>query len=205
MFLRTAAAERRLPAGRYAGILPAGLSREGRLEGGVAAGWKPALRMRIVLAMLLMIGCSSPAPAPPSSSGERPPAETKSDPRVIFPDGFIVSVEIAADGEMRAQGLMYRDHIDPGRGMLFVFPQDDIVSFWMKNTRIPLDMIWIDANRRVVGIKENVPPCKVEDCPSYGPGVIARYVLEVGGGEAAKHKLEVGDALQFIDTDVEAR
>ena len=162
--------------------------------------------MRMALLMLMMIGCSSPAPAPiTDSAAGQPPAADPSGPRVVFPDGFVVSVEIAADDELRAQGLMYRDHIDPGKGMLFVFPRDDVFSFWMKNTRIPLDMIWIDANRRIVGIKENVPPCRVEDCPSYGPGVIARYVLEVGGGEAAKHGLKVGDVLQFIETEVEAR
>lgn len=165
--------------------------------------------MRVLLAMLLAIGCSSPAPAPapPSSSSSAVAAapQPAAGPRIVFPDGFVVAVEIAADDEMRAQGLMYRDHIDPGQGMLFVFPRDDVFSFWMKNTRIALDMIWIDANRRVVGIREKVPPCVVEDCPSYGPGVIARYVLEVGGGEAARHRLKAGDAVQFVDIDVGAR
>ncbi len=161
--------------------------------------------MRVLLAMLLMIGCSSPAPAPAAETTNSQPATAATGPRVVFPDGFVVGVEIAADDEMRAQGLMYRDRLDPGRGMLFVFPRDDVFSFWMKNTRIPLDMIWIDANRRVVGIKENVPPCRVPDCPSYGPGVIARYVLEVGGGEAAKRGLKVGESVQFIDIDLETR
>lgn len=161
--------------------------------------------MKAVLAMLLMIGCSSPAPAPVAETSTPQPATSDSGPRVVFPNGFVVSVEIAADDEMRARGLMYRDHLDPGRGMLFVFPRDDVFSFWMKNTRIPLDMIWIDANRRVVGILANVPPCRVEDCPSYGPGVIARYVLEVGGGESARRGLKIGDSLQFIDIDLEAR
>ncbi len=163
--------------------------------------------MKVVLAMLLMVSCSSPAPAPPpaETANRQPSTANPSGPRVIFPDNFVVSLEIAADDEMRQQGLMFRDHIDPGRGMLFVFPRDDVFSFWMKNTRIPLDMIWIDANKRIVGMRENVPPCHVEDCPSYGPGVVARYVLEVGGGEAAKHRLKTGDALQFVDTDVEVR
>lgn len=157
--------------------------------------------LRVAAILLVMSGCSSPAPAPPPA-----PSETaNSGPRVVFPDGFVVSVEIAADDEMRAQGLMYRDRLDPDKGMLFVFPQDDVFSFWMKNTRIPLDMLWIDSGRRLVGLKENVPPCHVPDCPSYGPGVAARYVLEVGGGEAAKHGLKVGDTLQFIDTEAEAR
>ncbi|HEV7242125.1 MAG TPA: DUF192 domain-containing protein [Thermoanaerobaculia bacterium] len=161
--------------------------------------------MRVLLAMLLMISCSSPTPAPVDETANRQPSTVNTGPRVIFPDNFVVSVEIAASDEMRAQGLMYRDHIDPGKGMLFIFPRDDVFSFWMKNTRIPLDMIWIDADKRIVGIRENVPPCKVEDCPSYGPGVVARYVLEVGGGEAAKHALKVGDVLQFVEIEREAR
>jgi uncharacterized membrane protein (UPF0127 family) len=176
--------------------------------------------MRKWLVMLLMvIGCSSPAPvsstttepanpqpANPQPANAQPPTPNPSSgPRIIFPDKFVVSVELAVDDETRAQGLMYRDHIDPDKGMLFVFPQDDVFSFWMKNTRIPLDMIWIDSAKRIAGLKENVPPCHVPDCPSYGPGVVARYVLEIGGGEAAKHKLKVGDPLQFIDTEGEAR
>ena len=161
--------------------------------------------MRMLIVILLTLGCTNPPPVPPDETANRQPPTANTGPRVILPDGIVVSVEIAADDETRAQGLMYRDHIDPGKGMLFVFPRDDVFSFWMKNTRIPLDMIWIDANRRIAGIKENVPPCRVDDCPSYGPGVIARYVLEVGGGEAAKHGLKVGDVLQFVDTGVEAR
>ena len=161
----------------------------------------------MLLAMLLMISCSSPAPAPaPDETANRQTSTADpSGPRVIFPDKFVVSVEIAADNDARAQGLMYRDHLDPDKGMLFVFPEDVVTSFWMKNCRISLDMIWIDTNRKIVGMRENVPPCKVEDCPSYGPGVAARYVLEVGAGEAAKHKLKVGDVLQFVETDVVAR
>jgi uncharacterized membrane protein (UPF0127 family) len=162
--------------------------------------------MRALLAVLLVAvaGCTNP-PAPPPPPMETPAPVATVSPRIVFPDGFVVNVEVVADNESRAQGLMFRDRLDPERGMLFVFPRDAVLSFWMKNTLIPLDMIWIDANRRVVGIIPDVPPCKVEDCPSYGPGVMARYVLEIGGGEAAKHNLKVGDALQFIDTDVEAR
>jgi uncharacterized membrane protein (UPF0127 family) len=159
--------------------------------------------MRVLLAMLLVIGCSSPAPVTTTNATETSaprPAEP-SGPRVIFPDGFVVKVEIAADGETRAQGLMFRDHLPAGEGMLFFFPADDVFSFWMKNTLIPLDMIWVDSSQRIVGIKANVPPCKVPDCPSYGPGVSARYVLEVAGGEAAKHSLKVGDPLRFVETD----
>lgn len=159
-----------------------------------------------VIVMLMVMGCTqSPAPPAMETANRQPPTASQSGARIVFPDNFVVNLELAVDDETRAQGLMYRDHIDAGKGMLFIFPQDDIFSFWMKNTRIPLDMIWIDSGKRIVGMKENVPPCHVPDCPSYGPGVVARYVLEVGAGEAAKHKLKVGDTLQFIDTDVAAR
>jgi uncharacterized membrane protein (UPF0127 family) len=71
----------------------------------------------------------------------------------------------------------------------------------MKNTLIPLDMIWIDAHRRIVHIAHDVPPCKVDDCPSYPPHAVARYVLEVAGGVAAAHGLKDGDVLRFEETD----
>ena len=177
--------------------------------------------MRFVFVLVLMAACTNPPPsrnggAAPASGAEgasgsvtEPVAEAASAtqaaavsaPRVIFPDGFVVTVEIAADDDSRAQGLMYRDRLQPGAGMLFLFPQDDVLSFWMKNTRIPLDMIFIDASRRIVGIMHDVPPCRFDPCPSYGPNKIARYVLEVAGGVAREHGLKPGDMLRFEGTE----
>jgi uncharacterized protein len=96
---------------------------------------------------------------------------------------------------------MYRDQLRPATGMLFFFPADGDYGFWMKNTLIPLDMIWIDSARKVVHIKADVPPCRIEDCPSYDPGVPARYVLELAAGEAARQQLRVGDLLRFEGMD----
>ena len=148
------------------------------------------------LVMLLVIGCA-PAPAPVSET------TTVSGPRVILPDGQVVRVEVAANDELRAQGLMYRDHLDPDRGMLFFFTAPGPHSFWMKNTRIALDMIWLDADRRILHIERNVPPCRADPCPSYGPGsdVKAMYVLEIAGGVADVHQLKQGDVLQFVELD----
>lgn len=159
--------------------------------------------MRFALVILLAIGCSNPAPVATTTTAADPaPSATETTgPRVIFPDGFVVQVEIAADDERRAQGLMYRDRLDPGHGMLFLFPNDNVLAFWMKNTRIPLDMIFLDSNRRVVGIVESAPPCKFDPCPSYGPNAIARYVLEVAGGQARVHALKKDDVLQFVGTE----
>lgn len=118
-------------------------------------------------------------------------------PRVILPDGSAVRIEVAADDDTRAQGLMFRDHVPEGTGMLFLFPKSDEYAFWMKNTIVPLDMIWIDDQRRVVHVEPNVPPCKADPCPSYPPHAQAKYVLELGAGQAAKHRVVNGSTLTF--------
>lgn len=159
--------------------------------------------MKVAVIAMLFLACTqqSSAPAPTETQATQTVAPVASGPRVIFPNGFVVRVEPVAEDELRAQGLMFRDHLDPGTGMLFFFPQDGVYSFWMKNTRIPLDMIWIDAEKKVVHIKNDVPPCRIENCPSYDPGVPARYVLEVAGGEAAKNGFRVGDVLRYEGMD----
>ncbi|HYO78627.1 MAG TPA: DUF192 domain-containing protein [Thermoanaerobaculia bacterium] len=163
------------------------------------------MRAAAMVMLMLFAACSqqqpSSAPSAPSETTSSQPAVAANGPRVIFPDGFVVNVEIAADDELRAQGLMYRDHLRPGTGMLFLFAEDEEHAFWMKNTVIPLDMVWIDANQRVVAVKYNVPPCKVENCPSYPPGVLSRYVLEVAGGVAQQHGIKAGDQLRFEQTE----
>jgi len=157
------------------------------------------MRMAAVL-MLLAITCGK----------SQPPAETRpvqtatqpvSGPRVVFPDGYVVGVEVVADEQSRAEGLMFRDQLRPDHGMLFVFPEDGDYAFWMKNTKIPLDMIWIDSGKRIAHVKHDVPPCYVDDCPNYPPGVPARYVLEVAAGVAKQHGLKPGDVLRFEQTD----
>lgn len=154
-------------------------------------------------ALLLVLACArTPAPPPPTETAPAPPARPAvAGPRVILPDGFSIGVEIAADQELRAQGMMFRDQLPRGRGMLFFFPENGVYPFWMKNTRIPLDMIWIDESLRVVHVKHHVPPCRVEDCPSYDPQVEARYVLELAGGEAEVLGIAVGDSLRFEDME----
>jgi uncharacterized protein len=154
--------------------------------------------MKYAALVVLMFACSRPAPAP---SDPPPPTPVAAGPRVILPNGFAYSVEIAADPDLRAQGLMYRDQLRPATGMLFFFPTDGDYGFWMKNTIIPLDMIWLDSARKVVHIKANAPPCKIEECPSFDPGVPSRYVLELAAGEAARQQLKVGDVLRFEGMD----
>jgi uncharacterized membrane protein (UPF0127 family) len=161
--------------------------------------------MRFTALLLLMSMTCAKAPSAATSTTTTTTTAaataTPTGPRVIFPDAFVVHVEIAADDENRAQGLMYRDQLRPGTGMLFLFPEEGDYPFWMKNTRIPLDMIWIDSNRKIVHVEPDVPPCQIEDCPSYPPNAKARYVLEVAAGVARQHGLKAGDVLTFEQTD----
>ena len=152
------------------------------------------VRLLLLFWPFLFVGstCSKPV----TSTTAAPPAQT-SGPTVTLPDGYAVHVETAADEETRAQGLMFRDSVREGTGMLFLFPEAGDFPFWMKNTLVPLDMIWIDDQRRVVHVAADVPPCKADPCPSYPPGAVAKYVLELGGGQAAKHKVTTGAVLRF--------
>src|SRR5215208_6354176 len=90
-------------------------------------------------------------------------------PRITLPDGLVVRAEVATDEPTRSQGLMYRDRVPEGTGMLFVFPEVGEYPFWMKNTIVPLDIIWLDEQRKVVHVAHDVPPCKADPCPSYLP------------------------------------
>jgi uncharacterized membrane protein (UPF0127 family) len=92
---------------------------------------------------------------------------------------------------------MFRSSLGADQGMLFVFAQSAPHRFWMKNTLIALDMIWLDYARRVVHIAHNVPPCKIDPCPSYGPQHPAIYVLELNAGQAQRIGLAVGSQLVF--------
>ena len=118
--------------------------------------------------------------------------------KVFFRNGKSVTAELAVSDEERARGLMFREKILPDQGMLFVFDREDLHSFWMKNTLVPLDMLWLDSQRRVIHIAAHVPPCREEPCPSYGPESPARYVLELRAGGAAANGIKTGDQLQFV-------
>ena len=106
-----------------------------------------------------------------------------------------VRVEIADSANKRETGLMRRSHLDEDAGMIFVFPAPDRLQFWMKNTEIPLDMIFADSSGWIVGIVVNAAPYTLTP---RGVDADASYVLEVNGGFAARHHVTVGDRLDFI-------
>ena len=106
----------------------------------------------------------------------------------------IFSVEIADTEATREKGLMFRKALPEGQGMLFDFQKDQDVSFWMKNTYIPLDMIFIRGDGRILRIAENTEPLSTRTVPSGGP---VRAVLEVIGGTAEKMGLAPGDRVAY--------
>lgn len=107
-------------------------------------------------------------------------------------------VEVADDFDERARGLMYREHLAPDTGMLFVHEREEPLAYWMKNTRIPLDILYFDEDRRFVSMQAGVPPCSAGDaCPSYPSTGPAKYVLELNAGRAAALGLEPGDEIRF--------
>ncbi len=112
--------------------------------------------------------------------------------------GHRYAVEVADDEAERARGLMFRDSLAADSGMLFIHEREEPQAYWMKNTRIPLDILYFDGARRLVSQQRDVPPCALGNaCPPYPSGAPARYVLELNAGEAARLGLADGAALGF--------
>ena len=116
---------------------------------------------------------------------------------LTLPSGTVLQVEVMVKDEDRAMGLMFRPSLPRDRGMLFVFERTDFHGIWMKNCRFPIDIVWLDEERRIVHVAEAVPPCKAEPCPVYNPLRKAAYVVELNAGQARREKAVVGAALVF--------
>ena len=138
------------------------------------------------------------APGSPTSSPS--PEGAASGPRAVMPSGAVYRLELALTPEDQAQGLMFRENLPDRTGMLFVFSESATHHFWMKNTMIPLDMIWMDESGRVAFVSAQTPPCKADPCPTYGPDSAASQVLEIAGGMAEKEGIRAGSVLKLLDT-----
>jgi uncharacterized membrane protein (UPF0127 family) len=101
---------------------------------------------------------------------------------------------VARTPEEHARGLMYRKQMNADAGMLFVFPFERPQSFWMRNTFIPLDMIFIGANRRIIGIVENAEPLTTTERRVDG---LSQFVFEIGGGLSARLGIRPGQLVEF--------
>jgi hypothetical protein len=107
-------------------------------------------------------------------------------------------VEVADNDEERARGLMFRDELPADRGMLFIHDREEPLAYWMKNTKIPLDILYFDSERKLVSTQLRVPPCSGGDrCPPYPSRGSALYVLEINAGLAEELEVKVGDELRF--------
>lgn len=113
---------------------------------------------------------------------------------------FISSIdaEFADNEQEREQGLMYRTEMKENQGMLFIFPNQNKQSFWMKNTVLPLDIIFVNSNLKIVTIQKNAVPYSEKSLPSTAP---AQYVIEVNAGYTDKYKIKVGDKVVFRKTN----
>jgi len=117
---------------------------------------------------------------------------------VVLPGGGELVVELAVSPQERSRGLMFRDDLPEGQGMLLLFPDSGFRSIWMKNVRFPLDLIWLDGDHRIVHLERNVPPCPREPCPDYHSMRRASSVLELNSGAAEKLGIELGQQLEII-------
>ncbi|MEM3155002.1 MAG: DUF192 domain-containing protein [Candidatus Woesearchaeota archaeon] len=113
-------------------------------------------------------------------------------PVVTFDNGVSFEVEIARTPAEQQKGLMYRESLPENRGMLFIFSVEEPKTFWMKNTLIPLDMVFLDGNMVVVEVKTGVPPCKADPCLTYTSEKPAQYVLELNANVAEKYGIVPG-------------
>ncbi|MEK6845074.1 MAG: DUF192 domain-containing protein, partial [Nanoarchaeota archaeon] len=104
---------------------------------------------------------------------------------------------ISSTQEELSKGLMFRESLDKNSGMLFIFPENGIYSFWMKNTLISLDIIWINSNKEIVFIEHNAQPCQENNCKNLAPNETAKYVLEINAGTADEMGLEIRDKIKF--------
>ncbi|TXE07499.1 DUF192 domain-containing protein [Gelidibacter salicanalis] len=109
-----------------------------------------------------------------------------------------IAIEIADNDYQTQTGLMYRDQMDADHGMLFIFPEEEYKSFYMKNTKIALDIIYINADKTIVSFQKNAQPFSEASLPSNAP---AKYVLEINAGLADAWQLEVGDKIEYTRVD----
>lgn len=116
---------------------------------------------------------------------------------LTLPSGSVLQVEVMVKDEDRSMGLMFRPSLARDRGMLFIFERPDFHGIWMKNCRFPIDIVWLDEERRVVHVAEAVPPCRADPCPVYNPLRRAAFVVELNAGQARHEKAVVGATLRF--------
>ena len=149
-----------------------------------------------------LTGRDNPVMADPTATTAAAPADAARtvDYRLEPAGGNPVTVrlEVAADPATRARGLMEREQVPPGTGMVFLYPADVAESFWMKNTLVPLSIAFVAADGRVVSVAE-MTPCKADPCPSYPPAGPYRYAVELAAGSFGEAGIGPGAKVVPVD------
>ncbi|MFQ5718444.1 MAG: DUF192 domain-containing protein [Acidobacteriota bacterium] len=145
----------------------------------------------VVVSLMALVACT-PAATVESPRPARPVGQ------VTFPSGRGFFVDLAITPAEQARGYMGRSEIRDDEGILFHGDGPRVRRFWMKNCLVPIDMIWLDQDYRVLFIEHSAPPCREDPCPGFGPLFPTTHVLEVKGGIAAAEKLAVGERLRVV-------
>jgi len=169
--------------------------------------WRRRLAAAVAAGALASLGLScKPASSDRAEAAPaaEPPARARTETalsgrgRVIVPGGPTFAVEVVQDPVSRARGLQNRPALPPDQGMVFIFPAPGRHRFWMYECLIPLDIIWMDADKKVIHVGENLPFCQAEPCPDYAPDQDALFVLEVGAGIAKRSGIRPGMRLTIL-------
>jgi uncharacterized protein len=151
-------------------------------------------KLGMVMAVMLLVtaaaGCASAWPREGTVAGPRG--------QVVLPSGKVLDVEVADTPELLERGYMFRERISDAEGMVFLMGSVDFHSFWMKNCKVSLDILWLNEKWEVVHMEKKLPPCKRDPCPSYRPLQASLYVLEVKAGLAAAEGIKLGDRITYI-------
>lgn len=149
------------------------------------------LRLLPCLSLLLLTASCGDKPTTMEEFLSRP---------VTLPDGHQIRAEVVTSPVDMAKGLMFRASLGADKGMLFLHSRPGSYAYWMYQTKIPLDIIWMDKQHQVVEVVAGAPPCaskSAKECPLYGGKVESHYVLQVNAGQAAKHQVTAGSRIQF--------
>ena len=146
------------------------------------------MRAIALLLLVLLAGCDKPTTEADFYTSD-----------ITLPGGQVIKTEFVYDTAGALRGMQFRNSIAPDHGMLYAHRIPGIYGYWMYQTLIPLDMIWMDPKNKVVEIVENAPPCKTpaSQCPHYGGNEVAQYVLELGAGMVKKYGVKVGDTISW--------
>jgi uncharacterized membrane protein (UPF0127 family) len=146
------------------------------------------MRAIALLLLVLLAGCDKPTTEADFYTSD-----------ITLPGGQVIKTEFVYDTAGALRGMQFRNSIAPDHEMLYAHRIPCKYGYWMYQTLIPLDMIWMDPKNKVVEIVENAPPCKTpaSQCPHYGGNEVAQYVLELGAGMVKKYGVKVGDTISW--------